>query len=189
MSMAFWQQVNELSGQQVQLCYHCHKCTGGCPAAADMTYGPDMLLRLVHLGEREAVLRRDDIWLCAGCEACGARCPNGINIAHMMDALRVMAVREGVEPAVPAVPKFNALFMEIVRRTGRMHELSLMGLHKLWTLNLIADVPAGLRLMLKGKIPLLPEISSARKEVARLYENVEEGLTANNANNANKGYQ
>ncbi len=182
--MTFWQQVNDLSGEQVQLCYHCHKCTAGCPVAADMTYGPDALLRMVQLGQRDAVLRSPDIWLCAGCAACGARCPNGIDIAHMMDALRVLAVREGVEPALPSMPKFNTLFMEIVRRTGRMHELSLMGLHKLWTRNLFADVPAGLRLMLKGKIPLLPEISPARGDVARIYEEAEKS-TANNANNAN----
>lgn len=183
--MALWQEVNDLSGEQVQLCYHCHKCTAGCPVAADMQYGPDALLRMVQLGQREAVLRSADIWLCAGCEACGARCPNDIDIARMMDALRVLAVREGVQPALPSVPKFNTLFMEIVRHTGRMHELSLMGLHKLWTLNLVADVPAGLRLILKGKIPLLPEMAGARKEVARLYENAEEGLTTNNTNNTN----
>ncbi len=49
-----------------------------------------------------------------------------------------------------------------------------MGLHKLWTGNLVADVPAGLRLMLKGKIPLLPEMTPAWREVARIYKAAEE---------------
>lgn len=172
--MLFWQEVNEISGQQVQLCYHCHKCTSGCPVAQDMQHGPDQLLRMVQLGQREAVLGSPDIWLCAGCEACGARCPNDIDIAHMMDALRVLAVREDVQPALPGVPKFNWLFMQEIKFTGRMHELSLMGLHKLWTLYILPDIPDGMRLFLKGKIPILPEIVlPARRDVARIFEKLD----------------
>ncbi len=171
--MLFWQEINELSAQQVQLCYHCHKCTAGCPVAADMQYGPDQLLRMVQMGRREAVLASPDIWLCAGCETCGARCPNDINIAHMMDALRVIAVREGVPAALPSVPKFNRLFMQEVKLTGRMHELSLMGLHKVWTRYIFPDMRAGMKLFFKGKIPLLPEVVPARHDVARIYKAVE----------------
>ena len=44
-------EVNRLSGQQVELCYHCHKCTAGCPVIEQMSYGPDRVLRMVALGE------------------------------------------------------------------------------------------------------------------------------------------
>jgi len=43
----FADQINRLSSQTIQLCYHCHKCTAGCPVAAEMTYGPDRVLRMV----------------------------------------------------------------------------------------------------------------------------------------------
>ena len=46
--ISFTDQVNDLSGQIIQLCYHCHKCTAGCPAAFAMEYGPDRILRLIQ---------------------------------------------------------------------------------------------------------------------------------------------
>ncbi|MCX7608923.1 MAG: 4Fe-4S dicluster domain-containing protein, partial [Anaerolineales bacterium] len=63
-----------------------------------MEYGPDRILRMVQLGERERLLKSRDIWLCAACETCGTRCPNDIDIAKVMDALRMEALRSGVTP-------------------------------------------------------------------------------------------
>src|SRR5512143_770053 len=90
----FQQRVNALAHETTELCYHCHKCTAGCPVSYAMTYGPDRVLRMVQLGQAEAALASQDIWLCAGCETCGARCPNDIDIAHVMDALRQIATAE-----------------------------------------------------------------------------------------------
>jgi len=89
--LALVDQVNRLSDQFVQLCYHCHKCTAGCPAAFAMEYGPDRILRLLQLGQREQVLASRDIWLCLGCEMCGVHCPNQIDVGAVMIALRQVA--------------------------------------------------------------------------------------------------
>ena len=43
-----------VSDQAIQLCYHCHKCMAGCPVADQMDYGPDRILRMVQLGEKDA---------------------------------------------------------------------------------------------------------------------------------------
>jgi heterodisulfide reductase subunit D len=83
--------VNRLSDQFIQMCYHCHKCTAGCPAAFAMEYGPDRILRLLQLGQREQVLASRDIWLCLGCEMCGVHCPNQIDVGAVMIALRQVA--------------------------------------------------------------------------------------------------
>jgi len=91
MKETFEQRVNSLSDQVTQLCYHCHKCTAGCPAAFAMTYGPDRILRLIQLGQVERVLSSRDPWLCLGCEMCGAHCPNEIDINEVMIALKEMA--------------------------------------------------------------------------------------------------
>lgn len=170
---AFVNQVNRLSGQTIQLCYHCHKCTAGCPVAGAMDFGPDRVLRLVQLGDRERLLAGPDIWLCAGCETCGARCPNQIDIARVMDALRQIAVAEGVPPAEPDALKFHRLFLAVVRRLGRMHEATLLALYKLWTGHLLADLDSGARLAFKGKVPLLPRPVKARRAVRRIFEATE----------------
>jgi heterodisulfide reductase subunit D len=88
-------QVNSLSEQTVQLCYHCHKCTAGCPSAFAMEYGPDRLLRLIQFGQKDRVFASRDAWLCFGCEMCGAHCPNDIDIGEVMIALKEMAGEEG----------------------------------------------------------------------------------------------
>jgi heterodisulfide reductase subunit D len=60
-----------------------------------MDYGPDRILRLLHLGQWELVLTSRDVWLCLGCEMCGAHCPNGINVGDVMIALREIAAAQG----------------------------------------------------------------------------------------------
>ncbi|MDY7079309.1 MAG: (Fe-S)-binding protein [Chloroflexota bacterium] len=87
--------VNDLSRQTTQLCYHCHKCTAGCPAAFAMEYGPDRILRLIQLGQQERLLSSRDPWLCLGCEMCGAFCPNEIHINEVMIALKEIAGETG----------------------------------------------------------------------------------------------
>lgn len=168
----FLDQINTLSEQSIQLCFHCHKCTAGCPVAVDMAYGPDRVLRLVQLGEKERLVRSRDIWLCAACETCGTRCPNEIDIARVMDALRQIAMREEAAVAEPDAVKFHRLFLFVVQNTGRLHEATLLAVYKLWTLNLLADMDSGVRLVLKGKVPLIPQTIKGLEEVKRIFEAV-----------------
>ncbi len=93
--IAFADRVNDLSGQTIQLCYHCHKCTAGCPVAFAVEYGPDRILRLIQFGQRERLLTSRDAWLCLGCEMCGAFCPNEIDIGEVMIALKEMSEEIG----------------------------------------------------------------------------------------------
>ena len=60
-----------------------------------MEYGPDGILRLVELGQMERVLSSRDIWLCLGCGMCSAHCPNDVDGAEVMIALRQIAAEQG----------------------------------------------------------------------------------------------
>ena len=175
---SFILQVNTLSEQTIQLCYHCHKCTSGCPVAEDMQYGPDRILRLVQQGEKEKLLRSADIWVCASCETCGTRCPNEIDIARVMDALRQMAYREGAAVGEPDALKFHKLFLFLTRYLGRMHEALLMGTLTIWTMKMLTDVGTILKLLMKGKAPILPSPVRARAEIKQIYELTQPGATA-----------
>ena len=168
--MNFVNQVNALSEQTVQLCYHCHKCTAGCPVADEMTYGPDRILRLVQFGERQRLLTSHDIWLCASCETCGTRCPNEIDIARVMDALRQMAVAEKVSIAEPDAIKFHRLFLALLQRMGRMHEASLLAIYFLQTRNILEYMGVAPKMFFKGKVPLLPHRIKGRGDVKRIFE-------------------
>ncbi|MFZ5809735.1 MAG: 4Fe-4S dicluster domain-containing protein [Chloroflexota bacterium] len=166
----FLETIIATSAQPLHLCFHCHKCTAGCPVALEMEYGPDRILRLVQMGEREKLLKSHDIWLCAACETCGARCPNEIDIARVMDALRMEALRTGVQPAEPDAVKFHKLFLFVVQNLGRMHEASLLVAYKLWTMNLMADMDSGVQMMFKGKVPVVPKVIKNRQQVRKIFE-------------------
>lgn len=166
---SFIDQVNTLSDQVIQLCYHCHKCTAGCPVADQMDYGPDRILRMVQLGEKETLLTSKDIWVCVACETCGSRCPNEINAARVLGALREIAYLENAAIAVPDAVKFHRIFLGLVQNMGRMHEVSLLALHKLWTFNLLSDLPAGARLIMMGKVPFIPQMIKGHAEVKRIF--------------------
>jgi len=87
--------LQALTDQPIHQCYHCHKCRAGCPVLPALDYGPDRMLRMLQLGHWERVLSSRDIWLCLGCEMCGAHCPNGIDVGEVMIALRELAAEEG----------------------------------------------------------------------------------------------
>jgi heterodisulfide reductase subunit C2 len=161
--------VNYLSEQNIELCYHCHKCTAGCPVAEEMQYGPDRVLRLIQMGEQEKLFSSHDIWLCASCETCGTRCPNEIDIARVMDVLRQMALASGQKLAEPDAVKFHKLFLFVVQNMGRMHEASLLAAYKIWTRNLLSDMDSGAIMFVKGKVPLIPKPIKARKEVKQIF--------------------
>jgi heterodisulfide reductase subunit C len=174
------QRVNDLAHETIQLCYHCHKCTAGCPVEREMTYGPDIILRMVQLGQKQEVLSSPDIWLCAGCETCGTRCPNDIDIAHIMDALRQIAVAENIRPAVPNVKRFHDIFLYVVGLTGEMYEAGLMGAYELLSGDLFKDpsiMALAANLFVKGKIPVLPQFSKSRARVQRVIEQSRQGNT------------
>jgi heterodisulfide reductase subunit C2 len=167
---SFLDQVSALSHETTQLCYHCHKCTAGCPVSAEMTYGPDRLIRMIHLGQKAAVLASPDIWVCLACETCGARCPNDINMAHVMDALRQIAHAEAVRPNQPRVAIFHTIFVSVIQLTGQMHEASLLGVYKVLSGDLFSDLVVGGQLFLKGKIPILPKVSRPGDMLKRVFE-------------------
>jgi heterodisulfide reductase subunit C len=98
----FVKKVSEISGQNLNLCYQCGKCSAGCPMSFVMDYLPNQIMRLVQLGLEEDIANSKTIWLCASCLTCSVRCPKGIDIARVMEALRLLTLRKNknyVEPS------------------------------------------------------------------------------------------
>lgn len=166
---SFLAEVEELSGQNIRSCYQCGECTGGCPVAYAADIMPNQVSRLVQLGMDDKVLRSSMIWLCVGCETCATRCPRGIEISRINDALREISLRRGITPAEKKVAKFHETFLKSVERLGRVHEVSMLGEYKLRSLDLFSDLILGAKMFLKGKLVLLPERIKGMGEIRRLF--------------------
>ncbi len=98
----FCARVSELSGQDLNLCYQCGKCSAGCPMSFAMDLLPNQVMRLVQLGLDEDIAGCKTIWLCASCLACTVRCPKGVDIARVMEALRLLSLRKNVDFVSPS---------------------------------------------------------------------------------------
>lgn len=80
-----------------------------------------------------------------------------IDIARVMDSLRQIARAEGIAPAEKGVVLGYDLFLESVKRLGRLYEVGLVAGLNLGTLRPFANVlDVGLPLFVKGKLNLLP---------------------------------
>lgn len=86
--------VEELSGQNLLACYQCGKCSAGCPAISQMDLLPNQVIRYAQLGFTDELINSKTIWICASCLTCNIRCPKGINIAEIMEALRQVLLRQ-----------------------------------------------------------------------------------------------
>jgi heterodisulfide reductase subunit C len=114
----------------VSACYQCRKCSSGCPLTFAMDLLPDQVIRLALLGQEEQVLRSNTIWVCSACETCTTRCPNGIDIAGVMDWLKEEAIKRGFALPQPAVSRFHQTFLKSVRLGGgRLAEGLFLGLY------------------------------------------------------------
>jgi heterodisulfide reductase subunit C len=97
---AFVRQVTEISGQEPLSCNQCGMCSAGCPVAFAMDRLPSQVLRLVQLGIEEA-LEAETIWICASCQTCLSRCPRGVDLPRVMEALRQIALRKHGDRLLP----------------------------------------------------------------------------------------
>ena len=139
-----------------------------------MDFSPAQILRLVQLGQKDALLHSSAIWLCIGCETCGTRCPNQIHAGAVIDALRQIAIADNVPAAERSVFKLHEAFLNSIRRFGRLHELSMLLEHKLTSRDLFSNLDMGIDMFLKGKIHPLPKRIEGMEAVKKLFEMKEE---------------
>jgi len=145
-------------GERVLECYQCGTCSGSCPVLLEMKYGPRQIMHMIHLGREDEVLSSPDLWYCVSCYSCTCRCPRGIEITDVMAALRALSLQKGFTQDKEA--KLSRAFAETVRQHGRSFEPELLIRYyarSLDLLSLLRQVPLGLKMLYKGKLPLLPE--------------------------------
>lgn len=96
---ALAKKVLELSGVNHYACYQCGKCSAGCPSISLMDLTPNQVIRSVQTGDVESALDSNTIWICATCFTCTVRCPKGVDLAKLMEALRQIRLRKNVDRA------------------------------------------------------------------------------------------
>jgi heterodisulfide reductase subunit C len=150
-----WREKLLAKGIDLSSCYQCGKCTAGCPMVFAMDYSPRQIVRLLQLGLVDTALRSRTIWLCASCETCSTRCPRDVDVAKLMDILRIESDCSGLA-AFPNMPVFHKTFLESVEKHVRVYEMELMMKFNMRTKNPFNNAELGPKMMQKKKLHLFP---------------------------------
>lgn len=88
------EQILRMSGVNPLKCMRCGKCSGTCPSYDEMEYHPHQFVYMVETGDIEPLLKSESIYKCLSCFACVDRCPRGVEPAKLVEAVRLLAIRE-----------------------------------------------------------------------------------------------
>lgn len=128
-------------------------------------------MRLLQLSMAEEALKSHTIWLCASCQTCSVRCPREVDIAAVMESVRIMAKKKGYI-AEKNMDLFHDIFLKSVEANGRVHELGLILGFNLQSGQPLKDAQYGLPMVTRGKLAILPHKSNGQDEVKKIFDNV-----------------
>ncbi len=172
-NLEFLHEIENASGENISTCYQCYKCSNGCPVAAEMDLLPHRIIRHIINGNREKVLGSKSIWMCLQCMTCSVRCPNNIDIAHVINTLRKVSVKLSME-AQKDRWLFDNLFLDSVKTHGRLYELETIMKYKMAKKDILSDTKMGIDMLLKGRMGILPHSIKDRKMLRAIFKKVED---------------
>jgi heterodisulfide reductase subunit C len=165
-------EVEELSGVSVDECLQCKRCTNGCPISEHTAFSPSEIIKRLQLGAGDELLDSEIIWICVSCETCYARCPMKINMAEIMDAMKILAGRRNAVKPEGNMPLMNRILLGTIKTFGRTYDLGAMALYKVGTATYMKDTGKFPMILKKGKIALFPPRGADKKSVKQIFKNL-----------------
>jgi heterodisulfide reductase subunit C len=93
-----------------------------------------------------------------------------IDMSAVMDALRQIAIENGILPAQPRVLDFHREVLASIERYGRTHKLEIMLRFKARTGDWFSDLDVGLKMLAKRKLDLTPSRVKAIADIRQLFQ-------------------
>ncbi len=166
----FLGEIESRTGVSVRLCFQCQKCFAGCPVGQFMDIPPNRINRMIQYGLKDRILESSTIWLCASCETCLARCPNEIDLPKLMDTLKQLAIKEKKRITQKKISAFHSIFLSNIKKSGKLHEMSLIRSLKMRTGGLFKDLGLGIKLFFKGKLSLSSTKIKGVDEIKKIFD-------------------
>ena len=86
--------IRTISGVEDKKCMKCGRCSASCPSYDDMDIRPHQFVSYLRAGDTEALMQSESIWKCLSCFACAERCPRDVKPAKLIEAARLMVIRQ-----------------------------------------------------------------------------------------------
>jgi heterodisulfide reductase subunit C len=82
-------------------CLSCGSCSASCPVRRlEEKYNPRRIIRMAILGMKDEVYKSEFVWMCSYHTTCLHRCPQGVNIGEVSDAVSRLAEEARKRPAM-----------------------------------------------------------------------------------------
>ncbi|MBE6562733.1 MAG: 4Fe-4S dicluster domain-containing protein [Ruminococcaceae bacterium] len=88
------EEIIRISGAKPKKCMKCGKCTATCPAFDEMEYHPHQFVSMIENEDIEPLMKSESLYRCLTCFACVERCPRGVEPARLVEAVRLLTVRQ-----------------------------------------------------------------------------------------------
>lgn len=88
------EQILRISGVNPLRCMRCGKCSATCPSYEEMEYHPHQFVYMVETGDIEPLLNSESLYKFLSCFACVERCPRGVEPAKLVEAIRLIKIRQ-----------------------------------------------------------------------------------------------
>jgi heterodisulfide reductase subunit C len=115
---------------------------------------PHDVLRLIQHNQRARLFDSEAPWLCLSCETCTVRCPNQVDPARIIDAVRELILADSPQVLPRRVRAFHRAFLAQIRKNGRVSEVRMVAAYKFASGALFDDVLQAPAMMVRGKLPL-----------------------------------
>ena len=116
------EEIRAISKEDAELCILCGRCTAVCPFADKMDIKPHQIVHMVRVGDRTSI-DSNAIWYCVSCMYCTYRCPRDINVAAIIEALRLINLRR----------RKDAVDLRGVRELKNLPTIALVGAGRKYT--------------------------------------------------------
>ncbi len=93
-NLAIAQEIERISGVEAKKCMRCGKCSATCPAYGEMEYLPHQFVYMAEKGDVEAIMKSDAFYRCMSCFACVERCPRQVEPTNLIEAIRLLHIRQ-----------------------------------------------------------------------------------------------
>ncbi len=93
--------ITEVSGENIYTCMQCGTCSAVCPMIDSMQITTRQAMHLLQFGQTEQVITAKIGEFCASCHTCMVRCPRGIDVPRVFEAVRLLTLRQNIDLIKP----------------------------------------------------------------------------------------
>jgi heterodisulfide reductase subunit C len=93
--------IMEISGENIYQCMQCGTCSAVCPMIDAMGCTTRQAIHLLQFGRTAEVVDAKIGDFCASCHTCNVRCPRGIDVPRVFEAVRLLTLRDNIDMVKP----------------------------------------------------------------------------------------